>query len=200
VSALARRAATILALATCALPAGSAQAAPRENVATAINQTDATKVFDFAWQVTKQRGDGTVDHRNRATARARCVRCSARAIAFQIVLVSGSPSAVVPVNTAEATNVECTECDVAAEARQFVRVFPKPIRLTHEGRRELRGVRRQLAALEREDPPPAELHAAVEKQEARVKEVLGDDVVLTSDPDVEAHAIAGRSSQNSDRG
>jgi hypothetical protein len=200
VSPLARRAATLLAVAVCALPAGSAQAAPRENVASANNTVDETQVFDFAWQLTKQRGDADVDHRNSATARARCVRCDATAIAFQIVLVTGSPGTVAPINTAEAVNVECTECETVAEARQFVRVFPEPVRLTARGRQVLASVKRRLRAVEAEDPPPFELHAAVEAQETRVKNVLAEELVLRSKPSRDARAVERRSSQDAELG
>src|SRR5215211_4571091 len=119
-SALTHRWVTLLLLAiACALPAGSAQAASMENVATAITEQDDSRAFDFAWDISRQRGDGVVDPLNSATARARCTRCRATAVAFQIVLVSGSPAIVVPKNTAEAVNVDCTECVVGAEARQF---------------------------------------------------------------------------------
>ena len=195
-SRLVRRAATLLAVATCALPAGSAQAAPTENVARAINEQDGTEVFDFAWQVTKQRGDDAVEHRNSATARARCTGCEATAVAFQIVLVSGSPDTVVPINTAEALNLECTACEAVAEARQFVRVFPQRVRLTREGRSTLSSVRRTLAATEWSDPPASELHRIVEAEEARVKTVLADELVLKSHPDRHAHATATRTLQD----
>ena len=75
----------------CVLPVGSAQAAQTDNVATAIIEQDDGRAFDLAWDVSRQRGGDVVDHLNSATARARCLRCRATAIAFQIVLVSGSP-------------------------------------------------------------------------------------------------------------
>ena len=168
-SALTRRlAALLVALVACVLPAGSAQAAQTDNVAEAINQQDNTQVFDFAWNVSRQRGDAIVDHLNSATAKATCTHCGATAIAFQIVLVSGSPRQVVPINQAEAVNLECTECTVAAEARQWVRVFPDPVKFTGDGRAVLSDVRRDLAALETQNLPLDQLHMAVEAQEARV--------------------------------
>jgi putative peptide zinc metalloprotease protein len=201
-SALARRLTTLLSVAlVCALPSGSAQATPgTENVALAITEQDESRVFDFAWDVSRQRGDGMVDHLNSATARARCVRCGATAIAFQIVLVSGSPTTVIPRNTAEAINLECTECVTVAEARQFVRVVPAPVRFTGAGRAVLADVRERLRALESQNLGVDELHQAVETQEARVLEVLRSELVLKSAPDTEAEALEGRLRQAEDLG
>jgi putative peptide zinc metalloprotease protein len=196
-----RSAILVAAVLACVLPLGSAQAAPgTENVATAITEQDESRVFDFAWDVSMQRGDGVVDHVNAATARARCIRCGATAIAFQIVLISGSPATVVPRNTAEAINLECTECVTVAEARQFVRVVPAPVRFTGAGRAILAEVREQLRALEAQNLGIDQLHQAVETQEARVLEVLRSELVLKSALNAEADVLDGRLRQAADLG
>jgi putative peptide zinc metalloprotease protein len=182
-----RTAAAVLTLLACALPAGGAQAAHRENVAQAVIEQDAGRAFDFAWDIAKQRG-GAVDHLNAANAAARCVRCEATAIAFQIVIASEAQR-VAPINQAVALNHQCTECVVVAEARQFVRVVDAPVKLSGRGRAELADVRRQLRALEAQDPPLDQLHQAIELQEARVREILGRELVLKSDPDSEADVL-----------
>jgi len=195
-----RRTAALVAALACALPFGSAQAAhSRDNAATAIIEQDDGRAFDFAWDISRQRGDDPVLNRNSATARARCARCRARAIAFQIVLVAGSPNTVVPVNTAEAANIECTDCESVAEARQFVRVVPKPVRFTGRGRAILADVRDDLEALEASDPPIDQLHTAVETQEARVRTVLREELVLKSDPDKDTRVLERRTLQAADR-
>lgn len=196
-----RSAILVAAVLACVLPLGSAQAAPgTENVATAITEQDESRVFDFAWDVSMQRGDGVVDHVNAATARARCIRCGATAIAFQIVLVSGSPATVMPRNTAEAINLECTQCVTVAEARQFVRVVPAPVRFTGAGRATLADVREQLRALEAQNLGIDQLHQAVETQEARVLEVLRSELVLKSALNAEADVLEGRLRQAADLG
>jgi putative peptide zinc metalloprotease protein len=196
---LRRRAAVLVAALACVLPFGSAQAAQSgDNAATAIIEQDDGRAFDFAWDISRQRGDDPVLNHNSATSRARCARCRARAIAFQIVLVSGSPSVVVPQNTAEAVNVECTDCESVAEARQFVRVFPRPVRFTGEGRRILADVREDLDALEAQDPPIDQLHLAVETQEARVRGVLNEELVLKSNRDKEPNVLERRTLQAAD--
>jgi hypothetical protein len=178
----------VLTVACALLPAGGAQAAQRENVATAITEQDNARSFDFAWDISKQRG-GVVDHRNSAYARASCLDCDATAIAFQIVISSGAPSTAAPVNLAEAYNVECTRCVVAAHARQFVRVVEDPVKLTGAGRARLADVRRELSALAGQDLDFAQIHAAVEAQEARVRDVLASELVIKSDPRTEADVL-----------
>ena len=201
-STLTRRWVTLLVVAiACALPSGSAQAArSTENVATAVIEQDDGKAFDVAWDVSRRRGDGPVTDLNSATARGRCVHCRATAIAFQIVIVSGSPTTVMPRNTAEAMNVECTECVTIAEARQFVRVVPDPVRFTGTGRAELADVREDLEALETQDLPIDQLHQAVETQEARVLQVLRNELVLKSNADKEPDVLERRSLQAVDLG
>ncbi len=194
-----RYAVALLTVLACALPAGGAQAAHRENVAQATIEQDAGRAFDFAWDISHQRG-GVVDHANKAHAAGRCIECEATAIAFQIVLVSGAPSTVAPTNEAVALNLECPRCEVVAEARQFVRVVDAPVRLTNTGRRELREVRWTLRALEAQDPPIDQLHQAVEAQEARVRQVLSTELVLRSDPSEEADVIDAQLAQDADQG
>jgi hypothetical protein len=183
-NALARRSLALIAVVlVCVLPFGSAQAAgTTDNVATATIQQDDGRAFDFTWDIYKQNGDDPILNRNEADASAQCTRCQATAIAFQIVLVHGSPSAVVPQNIAQALNSHCTACTVAAEARQFVRVSPQPLRITGEGRAILADVRRDLAGLQGDDLPVDQLDAAVEAEETRVREVLATDVVVANDP------------------
>jgi len=137
VNAVFRRALTCaVLLLACVLPLGSAQAAldirPKDNVAIAQIATDAGHDFEFSWEIRKQRG-GIVDHLNSAQAYSQCVECGATAIAFQIVLATDS-NTVIPRNEAIAINNECTNCVTVAEARQFVRVYDRRVRITGAGR------------------------------------------------------------------
>lgn len=195
----ARRSATaLLAVLACALPAGSAQAAHHDNIAQATIEQDGGRAFDFAWDVSTQRG-GVVDQSNKAHAAARCTGCEATAIAFQIVIATRA-NKVAPTNEAVALNLECTECEVAAEARQFVRVVDAPVRLTGAGRRQLADVRSSLRALEAQDLPIDQLHQAVETQEARVRQVLNTELVLRSDPSQDADVVDAQLAQDADQG
>jgi hypothetical protein len=82
-------AAALLTILACALPVGGAQAAHRDNVALATIEQDGGRAFDFAWDLSTQRG-GVVDNANKAHAAARCTDCEATAIAFQIVIASNA--------------------------------------------------------------------------------------------------------------
>jgi putative peptide zinc metalloprotease protein len=200
-SAVFRRALTCaVLLLACVLPLGSAQAAPdirpKDNVALAQIATDAGHDFDFSWEIRKQRG-GTVDHLNSAQAYSQCLECGATAIAFQIVLASDS-NVVIPRNEAVAINNECTNCVTVAEARQFVRVYPRAVRITGAGRAVLDDVRTQLDALATQNLDVAALHTAVEAQEARVNEVLANDIVLRADPGTEADVLEHHVYQDND--
>jgi hypothetical protein len=202
-SSLSRRWATLLlTVVGCALPMGSAHAATStDNSATAVIEEDQGRAFDFAWDLSRQRSDADVTNWNSATAKGRCVECRATAIAFQIVLVSGSPNVVVPRNTAEALNFECTSCTVAAEARQFVRVVPDPVRFTGRGRAILADVREHLRALEvQEDLAVDQVHQVVEAQEARVRAALANELVVRSDPSEETDILRRRTLQAADLG
>jgi putative peptide zinc metalloprotease protein len=184
----------VLLVCACASPPG-AQATPgqrhEDNVATAVVQDDGGRAFDFAFEVLTTRAD-VVDNFNAANAGARCTGCRATAIAFQVVLVSGLPDRLTPHNRAVAVNDSCTECVVTAEARQFVRVVDEPVKFTDEGRAILADVRGQLAALRDQDLSLAEIHAAVEAQEARVSSVLADEVVPKADEGSEEPDVLSR--------
>ena len=192
-------AAAVLAVLACALPAGSAQAAYHDNVAQATIEQDGGRAFDFAWDIAKQRG-GVVDQANKAHAAGRCTGCEATAIAFQIVLVSGAPSTVAPINLARAVNDRCPGCETVAEAHQFVRVVKDPVRLTGRGRATLRDVRSDLRALEALDPPIDQLHKAIDTEAERVNEVLDTELVLRSNPSEDADVIDAQLAQDADQG
>lgn len=195
-----RRIAAFLVVLACALQGGVAQADGGDNVATALNEQDSTQAFDFAWDISRERNVDVVDNLNSALAHAHCVHCGATAIAFQIVLVSGSPSRVAPQNTAEAANIGCTECTSVAEARQFVRVVPAPVRFTGTGRAMLAHVKERLASLQYTSLAPADVHQVVEDEATEVRDVLDTQLVLKSNPDKEPNVLGKRALQSADRG
>jgi hypothetical protein len=185
-----RRRAAALAVAACVAPLGAtyvddsaakkAQQRQQDNIAVATTETDGARAFDFAWSLRRQEG-GVVDHRNIANAAARCTDCRATSIAFQVVIVEGSPSQLTPRNQAVAINDQCTRCIVYAGARQFVRVVDGDVRFTRAGIETLVDVRRQLRALEDGDLDVAALAAKVEEQEQRVLQVLRVELVTEDD-------------------
>jgi putative peptide zinc metalloprotease protein len=192
----------LLILACACSPVAQADSPQRhqDNVATAVIEQDGGRAFDLEFEVLTQRGSTDVDNFNAANAGARCTGCRATAIAFQVVLVSGLPERLTPHNRAVAINDQCTECVVVAEARQFVRVVDEPVKFTDAGRDVLADVRRQLSSLEAQDLSLADLHAAVEAQEARVRTVLSDEVVPKADPADEPDLLEQRLLQDTDLG
>jgi hypothetical protein len=175
-----RRLVAALAILICAAPAGVAQAdRTRNNVATATIEQDGGRAFDFEWSLDRQRG-GVVDHQNIAQAGARCSDCRATAIAFQIVIVEGQPERLAPLNRAVAVNDQCTRCEVYAGARQLVRVVDKPVRFTVRGALTLLDVRHDLRRLEGQDLTAGQLATELETQEARVLDVLQNELVPRS--------------------
>lgn len=150
----------------------------KDTIAVATTEVDGARAFDFEWSLHRQSG-GVVDHRNIANAAARCTDCRATSIAFQVVLVTGSPSELKPHNQAVAINDQCTRCVVYAGARQFVRVVPEKTSITRDGLYTLADVRRDLDALEGQDLDVTALTAAVEAQEARVLQVLTEELVTS---------------------
>ena len=203
-SVTARRLALLALLVLACVVPPVAQADPlqrhQDNVATAVIEQDGGRAFDLEFEVLTQRGRDDVDNFNAANAGARCTGCRATAIAFQIVLVSGMPERLTPHNRAVAINDQCTQCVVAAEARQFVRVVDEPVKFTDAGRAVLADVRRQLSALEAQDVSLAELHTAVEAQEARVLTVMRDEVVPKDDAADEPDVLERRLLQDTDLG
>ena len=173
---------------------GSAQAAPdTDNVATAVIEQDAGRAFDFAWDLDNEQGDADVTapelghgpsplhglpgHRDRLPDRdrRRLADHGGPARTWRRRSTSSAPSA-----------------SAAAEARQFVRVVPDPVQFTGTGRAVLDDVREDLAALETQDLPLDQLHQAVEMQEARVRQVLQDELVLKSDPSTQTDVLEER--------
>jgi putative peptide zinc metalloprotease protein len=193
----------VLLLLACVVPP-VAQADPlqrhQDNVATADIEQDGGRAFDLEFEVLTQSGRNDVDNLNAANASARCTGCRATAIAFQIVLVSGMPERLTPHNRAVAINDQCTQCVVAAEARQFVRVVDEPVKFSDAGRQALADVREQLRALEAQDLSLADLHIAVEAQEARVLEVMRNEVVPKADAADEPEVLERRLLQDTDLG
>jgi putative peptide zinc metalloprotease protein len=191
VTTLRRRLVAGAAVLACAAPFGVAQAAGTtddgNNLAVATTETDGARAFDFEYSVEYQDG-GVVDNRNVANAAARCTDCRAEAIAFQIVLVGGSPSQMAPFNQAVAINDQCTRCVVFAGAHQFVRTVSPGTHITRAGLTTLYDVRHDLAALENEDLDIVALKAAVDEQGDRVVQVLTDELVTKSGKHTTARA------------
>jgi putative peptide zinc metalloprotease protein len=93
---------------------------PNDSQALAVNTTDGGIEYDVAYSlVTVQDGDD-VDETNSAHALASCDACTTVAVSFQLVLVVGRSDTIMPINVAEALNVDCPQCVTVAIAKQIV--------------------------------------------------------------------------------
>ena len=175
----------MLAILVAVLLAAAAAAAPAaaqdgNNSATAVNQEDGSTEVEISFDVEKVL-DGIINQTNTAEAYASCQECQTIAIAIQVVLASGPVDNVaVPINTAEALNVECTACLTVAFAYQFVFANGERVQFTREARRRLAALARAFRKLERR----------ADKGKISAQDVLDElDVLMDELSDVLANGI-----------
>ena len=174
-------------LATALLAAGFSAARPAfahagDNAAIAVNTKDGTTVFKVAFAIRHVMSD-VVDETNAAVAYNSCNDCAAVAIAFEIVLVEGSPSVVTPQNISIAINENCTNCVAVAEAYQFVLGGGTgPVHFDKEGNRILAEIRKELHSLRKEDLTLDQLQARLDSMSARIADVLANHLVPAGAP------------------
>jgi putative peptide zinc metalloprotease protein len=174
-----RRLLTLLlaALIALGLATGSPTAAyAGDNAAISVNTKDGTTVFRVAFAIRHVMGD-VVDETNGAVAYASCNDCAAVAIAFEIVLVEGSPSTVTPTNVAIAINENCDTCVAVAEAYQFVLGTGGLVHFDNDGNKILADIRKELHSLKKEDLTIDQLQAELDSIAARIADVLANHLV-----------------------
>jgi putative peptide zinc metalloprotease protein len=93
---------------------------PGDSQALATNTTDGTIVYDVAYSLVTVSGGDPVQNENSAYALASCHACTTLAVSFQLVLVVGQSDKIMPINVAEALNLNCPECITTAIAKQLV--------------------------------------------------------------------------------
>ncbi len=98
-----------------------------DNQALAVNTTDNTTRYSVAFALVWADGDTPLENTNEAYAVASCTKCSAVAVAFQVVLVVGETDAVAPVNISVAANYECTSCLTYSLAVQLFVTLDGPL-------------------------------------------------------------------------
>jgi putative peptide zinc metalloprotease protein len=87
----------------------------------------------------------TVDNGNLAEAYAHdCTGCRAVAVAFQVVIIPGSPHTVTPGNLASASTLKCSNCTAIAIAKQYVVYSHGADELTESAQRQVADIRRQV--------------------------------------------------------
>jgi hypothetical protein len=148
-----------------------------KNQALAVNTKDGKSVFKLSISI-RRTADVEVDPENVALSYASCESCQTVAIAIQVVLAVGSVATVDASNIAVAVNDECRDCQTLATAHQIVVVTGGRVRLTREGRQEIRRVHRELRALRRTRLPPSALRDRVDRLAARLHQAVTTDLRL----------------------
>lgn len=175
----------VVARAVDGTPASSASASPSpgsgsngdNNVAAGVNSTDGKTVYAIKLKVVQVTGE-TVDATNAAVAvNSGCTDCSTVAIAFEGVVVVGSPSDFEPTNLALAYNQDCSGCTAFADAYQQVVQTSTRVRITGQGRREIARIRQDLNSLRTSDLTLEQLRARVAADEDAFAAVLRTEIV-----------------------
>jgi putative peptide zinc metalloprotease protein len=181
----------LLALAVLTAPGAAAPARAQggDTAAVAVNTSDSSSLFKFAFQVRRTMKD-VVDNSNAAVAYASCTDCRTVAVSFQVLLVGGDPSTVTPTNLALAINQNCTSCDTAAFAYQFVLGEPGPLHFTAEGNQRIAALRKHLRDLETTVLTDDQLAAALDAASAELRDILANQVVAVGKPASDAPAAA----------
>jgi hypothetical protein len=171
--------ALVLALLLGAVAYGATFTAAKGNNAEAqATGAPNTSVFDLALGLRENDTD-VVDEANSAFAHSTCDGCRSVALAYQVVIVQGTPSQVTPANVAVALNENCTGCSSLALAYQFVVGKGEPARITKSGRRQLATVGDDLLRLERSytQYTDAEIQARADADAAKVGAILDTELV-----------------------
>jgi putative peptide zinc metalloprotease protein len=95
-----------------------------DNQALAIATHDGQVAYDVAFALVWDNGGGAATNTNSAYALASCKKCTAVAIAFQVVLVVGGTDGAAPTNVAVATSYKCPKCTTVAIAVQLMLTVP----------------------------------------------------------------------------
>ncbi|MGB8649462.1 MAG: hypothetical protein WCD35_02250 [Mycobacteriales bacterium] len=162
------------------------------NAAVAVNGKDGKTVYAIRLKVVRASQD-VVDATNAAVAVASCSDCTTVAIAFEGVLVSGSPSDFEPTNLALAYNVDCSGCTTFADAYQQVVQRSTLVRITGKGRRAIAAIRQDLLSLRKANLPLDQVVARVKADEQAFADVLLNEVVpvghVTTPPPTDAPEV-----------
>ena len=150
----------------------------KDNEAVAEAGGDGDSVLDLAFSV-RETASEVVDETNTAVAYANCEACRAVAIAFQIVIVQGSPDTVTPQNVAVAVNDRCPDCSVLALSYQFVIGRGEPLEFTKRGRKRLDEIRKRFEKIEKdfEGLTNDQIRARTDGFAAEIRDILAHDLV-----------------------
>ena len=161
-----------------------------DNTVVAVNTKDGSSKFKVSFKIVRTSSD-VIDESNIAVAFASCEGCETVAIAFQVVLVNGTPSVVIPENYAIALNFECTSCETLASAYQFVLGTDGNVHFSPEGNRALSEIRRALRVVAgSEELTLDEIQAELDVLAADLRTVLAEEMVTSGPDDVQVQEVA----------
>ena len=161
-----------------------------DNTAVAVNTKDGSSEFRVSFRIVRT-SDDVVDQSNIAFAFSSCEGCETVAIAFQVVLVSGSPSTVTPENFAIALNFECTSCNTLASAYQFVLGADGRVHFSAEGNRALSEIRRRLREVAGSDLSFEEMQAELDLLAEDLRTVLAEELLTAGPEGVTVEPVEG---------
>jgi putative peptide zinc metalloprotease protein len=154
-----------------------------DSQALATNTTDGGIVYDVAYSLVTVSDGDPVDNENSAYALASCNACTTLAVSFQLVLVVGQSDKIMPINVAEALNLQCPSCITTAIAKQIViSVQSQP---SDELLQQLTAALQQLDAIDPGDSP-ADVLAQVNAVTDAIQQALDDSGITYPEPEAEA--------------
>ncbi|MDT7544662.1 MAG: putative peptide zinc metalloprotease protein [Actinomycetota bacterium] len=174
----------VVARAVDGAPAADSTASPSpagsngdNNVAAGVNTKDGKTVYAIKLKIVQTTSD-TVDATNAAVAvNSGCTDCATFAIAFEGVIVVGSPSTFTPTNLALAYNQDCSGCTAFADAYQQVVQTSTRVRVSKQGRKQIAAIRKDLGDLKHSTLTFDEIRARVAADEQAFADVLRNDLV-----------------------
>lgn len=175
-------------LAACTIAFASLAALPtvaraQEQAAVSVVTRDGASVFRLAFHIHRLASEAITSQNAAVAVAAGCNACEAVAISIQIVLVSSEPDLVAPENLALAMTLDCTSCEAFAAAYQLVLGTGDEVRLSSDGLRRLKDVRKALRDLAKEELSVGELAARVDALVAEIRDVLATELVAIRDDD-----------------
>jgi hypothetical protein len=173
----------VVARAVDGAPAADSTASPSpgsngdNNVAAGVNTKDGKTVYAIKLKIVQTTSDA-VDATNAAVAvNSGCTDCATFAIAFEGVIVVGSPSSFTPTNLALAYNQDCSGCTAFADAYQQVVQTSTRVRVSKQGRKQIAAIRKDLGDLKHSALSLDEIRARVAADEQAFADVLRSDLV-----------------------
>ena len=146
--------------------------------ALSVNTRDGASLFKFVFEIEMVTDASVVG--NSALSIASCTECSTLAIATQILLISGDATVVTPENLALALNIDCSSCQTAAFAYQFIYSTEEDFTLSKEASKMLNEIEHEMASLghayARGELNAFELAAALDPLVAQLGTILTEEV------------------------